>query len=335
MAEVASGEHAHHGPKHDYNLVDPSPWPFVGSMSALALTAGAVMWMHGSTFGGLLMTAGFLAVLFTMFVWFRDVIRESVRGDYSERVASMLRIGMVLFIASEVLFFFGFFWAFFWGALVPPELIRTTWPPEGVHNLPTWGIPFFNTLILLLSGCTITWAHHALREGDKPTTFKALALTVALGVTLPRLSGLRVCRAGPRGAAYRARHLRLGLLHGHGLPRLPRAGRHHLPHRLHHARLVRCFEDGAACRLRGCRLVLALRRRGLALPLRLGLLVGWQPVVDLRGGSVGAASGKGDSSAVPHRHRSRRTLPRLRSGTPVCGLSPGGRALRGLRCRSA
>jgi cytochrome c oxidase subunit III len=185
MAQVASGEHAHedahHGPKHDYYLVDPSPWPFVGSMSALALTLGAVMWFHGSAFGGILMTGGFLAVLFTMFVWFRDVLRESMRGEYSEKVASMLRIGMLLFIASEVLFFFGFFWAFFWGALVPPDLVHTTWPPEGVH-LPTWQIPFLNTLILLLSGCTITWAHHALREGDTATTFKALALTVGLGV---------------------------------------------------------------------------------------------------------------------------------------------------------
>jgi cytochrome c oxidase subunit 3 len=187
MAEVAGGEHAHHaqhghGPKHDYNLVDPSPWPIVGSFSALALTLGAVMWMHGSAIGGFVMTAGFLAVLTTMFVWFRDVLRESLRGDYSEKVASMLRIGMVLFIASEVLFFFAFFWAFFWGALVPPELVTTYWPPEGVHALPTWQIPFLNTLILLLSGCTITWAHHALREGDISTTFKGLALTVMLGI---------------------------------------------------------------------------------------------------------------------------------------------------------
>jgi cytochrome c oxidase subunit 3 len=191
MADAAhAGEHAHPGshggghgtPGHPYYLVDPSPWPFVGSMSALALTAGAVMWFHGSSLGGVLMLGGFVAVLYTMFVWFRDVIRESVRGDYSEKVASMLRIGMLLFIASEVLFFFGFFWAFFWGALVPPDLVHTTWPPEGVHALPTWQIPFLNTLILLLSGCTITWAHHALREGDKATTFKALAITVTLGV---------------------------------------------------------------------------------------------------------------------------------------------------------
>lgn len=189
MAQVIGGDHAQegaqheaHGPKHDYNLVEPSPWPFVGSMSALALTLGAVMWFHGSGFGGVLMLGGFLAVLYTMFVWFRDVLRESGRGDYSEKVASMLRIGMLLFITSEVFFFFAFFWAFFWGALVPPDLVTVQWPPEGVHALPTWQIPFLNTLILLLSGCTITWAHHALREGDKATTFKALAITVALGV---------------------------------------------------------------------------------------------------------------------------------------------------------
>lgn len=184
MAEATAHAHGdgHGKPNHPYYLVDPSPWPFVGSMAALALTAGAVMWMHGSAVGGFLSLAGFAGVLFTMFVWWRDVLKESYRGDYSDKVASMLRIGMVLFIASEVLFFFGFFWAFFWGALVPPDLVTTTWPPEGVHALPTWGIPFLNTMILLLSGTTITWAHHALREGDKPTTFKALAITVALGV---------------------------------------------------------------------------------------------------------------------------------------------------------
>jgi len=171
-----------HEQKHDYYLVDPSPWPIVGSIAAFCLTLGAALWMHGRAPGGTLMLLGFVGVIFTMFVWWRDVLREAIRGDYSDVVAKMLRIGMVLFIASEVLFFVAWFWAFFWGALVPPETVAATWPPEGVEPVPAWSIPFLNTMILLLSGTTVTWAHHALREGDQQTCFKALALTCALGI---------------------------------------------------------------------------------------------------------------------------------------------------------
>lgn len=174
--------HAAHEQKHDYYLVDPSPWPVVGSIAAFFLTLGAALWMHDRAPGGILMTLGFLGVLYTMFVWWRDVLKEAIRGDYSDVVAKMLRIGMVLFIASEVLFFVAWFWAFFWGALVPPETVSTTWPPEGIEPVPAWSIPFLNTMILLLSGTTVTWAHHALREGDQHTCFKALVLTCALGI---------------------------------------------------------------------------------------------------------------------------------------------------------
>ena len=97
-------------------------------------------------------------------------------------VSKGLRIGMALFIASEVFFFFAFFWAFFWGALNPPMTIATSWPPEGIEPVPTWGIPFLNTLILLLSGATVTWAHHAVKENDQQTAFKALVITVCLGL---------------------------------------------------------------------------------------------------------------------------------------------------------
>lgn len=180
MAE-AHATHDDHAPKHDYYLVDPSPWPFVGAVAAFFLTIGAAMWMHGVKPGGIIMTAGFLGVLYTMFVWWRDVLKEAIRGDYSEPVAGMLRVGMVLFITSEVLFFVAWFWAFFWGALLPPDTMAASWPPEGIEPIPAFGIPFLNTLILLLSGTTVTWAHHALREGDQQTCFKALVLTCLLG----------------------------------------------------------------------------------------------------------------------------------------------------------
>jgi cytochrome c oxidase subunit 3 len=182
-APTAAAEHVHHGPNHPYHLVDPSPWPVVGSFSALFLTLGAVLWMHGATIGPWVMILGLLGVLYTMARWWGDVLRESARGDHTAVVSTGLRIGMALFIASEVLFFFAFFWAFFWGALYPPQLVATSWPPEGVQPVPAFDIPFLNTMILLLSGLTVTWAHHAIRENDQQTAFKALLVTVLLGLT--------------------------------------------------------------------------------------------------------------------------------------------------------
>jgi cytochrome c oxidase subunit 3 len=182
-ADVADhGDHAHHRPKHDYHLVDPSPWPLIGSIAAFLLTGGGVMWMHGAALGPWVTILGFLGVAFVMVRWWRDVLRESLRGDHSLVVSRGLRVGMVLFITSEVFFFFAFFWAFFWGALVPPQTVAVSWPPEGVQPVPAFDIPFLNTMILLLSGATVTWAHQAIKENDQQTGFKALLLTVALGV---------------------------------------------------------------------------------------------------------------------------------------------------------
>jgi cytochrome c oxidase subunit 3 len=172
----------HETPQHDYHLVNPSPWPFVGSMAALLLTGGGVMWMHEAAIGRWVTLLGFVGVLATMFFWWRDVLTESYAGDHKPVVSRGLRFGMVLFITSEVFFFFAFFWAFFWSAIYPPELVATNWPPEGVKPVATFGIPFLNTLILLLSGTTVTWAHHAIRENDRETAFKALLITCGLGI---------------------------------------------------------------------------------------------------------------------------------------------------------
>ncbi len=184
QAQPAQHEAApvHHGPSHPYHLVDPSPWPLIASFSALLLTGGGVMWMHASAIGPWVTLLGFAGVIYVMFRWWGDVLRESRSGAHSSVVSQGLRLGMVLFIASEVLFFFAFFWAYFWGALVPPETVAAPWPPPDVQPVETWSIPFLNTLLLLLSGATVTWAHHAVKENDQRTAFKALLLTVALGV---------------------------------------------------------------------------------------------------------------------------------------------------------
>ncbi|MEO1192601.1 MAG: cytochrome c oxidase subunit 3 [Pseudomonadota bacterium] len=175
--------------KHPYHLVEPSVWPFVGSMAGGIITFGGVMWMHGYEYWSFFL--GAILVIATMVFWWRDVIRESVVEKLHTPVVQIgLRYGMLLFITSEVMFFAAFFWAFFDPALFPDEAIQATrvevlggvWPPEGVVTFDPFGVPLLNTLILLLSGCTLTWAHHALLVGDRETMIKGLALTVALGV---------------------------------------------------------------------------------------------------------------------------------------------------------
>ena len=171
-----------HGPKHQYHLVDPSPWPLVGSLCAGTLATGAVLYMHN--YGATLMIIGFVAVLAMMAMWWRDVIKEATfQGHHSPIVQIGLRYGMALFIASEVMFFAAFFWAFFDASLFPKAATGGIWPPKGVHPFDAFELPFLNTMILLLSGTTVTWAHHALIEGDRKGMLWGLALTILLGLS--------------------------------------------------------------------------------------------------------------------------------------------------------
>src|SRR6516165_9258582 len=164
--------------KHPYHLVDPSPWPIVGAVAAGVLTGGTVAWLHGGP--GWIWPLGILLILATMFFWWRDVIIEATfRGYHTPIVQIGLRYGMALFIASEVMFFSAFFWAFFASSLFP---VGGVWPPKTVHPFNPFEFPFLNTLILLLSGTTVTWAHHSLIEGDRNGLLRGLALTVFLGI---------------------------------------------------------------------------------------------------------------------------------------------------------
>jgi cytochrome c oxidase subunit 3 len=183
-ADASSHEaHGHHEVHHDYHLVDPSPWPAFGSLSAIVLVTGGLFYMKDVAAWPYVMLLGLAGVITTMAGWWRDVVKESLHGDHKAVVARGLRVGMVLFITSEVFFFFAFFWAYFWGAINHPEAVEGyRWLPEGAHPVPAWDIPFLNTLILLLSGVTVTWAHHEVREGNNAAASKALLLTVVLGV---------------------------------------------------------------------------------------------------------------------------------------------------------
>ncbi|MDR4308518.1 cytochrome c oxidase subunit 3 [Chelatococcus sambhunathii] len=177
-----------HAKNHDYHLVDPSPWPFIGSVAAFVLAVGAVMYMKGGA--PWVALAGFAGVLYTMIAWWSDVIKEANRGDHTRVVAIHLRYGMILFIASEVMFFVAWFWAYFDVALFPNEIHqfqRTevtggVWPPKGIETFDPWHLPLLNTLILLTSGTTVTWAHHALIHNDRKGLKQALWLTIILGV---------------------------------------------------------------------------------------------------------------------------------------------------------
>ena len=169
---------------HDYHLVDPDPWPLIGSISALFLFGGAVMWMHDNRYGPFVTIAGALAVLVTMANRWSNTIREAHQGHHTPVVQLHLRYGMILFIASEVMFFLAWFWAYFDASLFPSaaEAIGGQWPPKGQEVLDPFGFPLLNTLILLCSGTTVTWAHHSLIHGDREGLKLGLLLTVLLGI---------------------------------------------------------------------------------------------------------------------------------------------------------
>jgi len=178
---ASATEYDYHGHKHPYHLVDPSAWPFIGSIAAFVMAVGAVLYMHAEI--GWVLILGFLGVLGTMAGWFWEVIKEAeYRGFHNPVVQVGMRFGMALFIASEVMFFVAWFWAYFNAALFPSEQIGAQWPPPGIQTFDTWDLPFLNTLILLMSGITVTWAHHALREGDRKHFLQGLGLTIGLGI---------------------------------------------------------------------------------------------------------------------------------------------------------
>ena len=169
--------------RHTFHLVDQSPWPLVGSISALTLTNGAVLYFHSFKTGGFTLVLGFVMVLYTMFVWWRDVIREGTfEGHHTKVVQKGLRYGMILFIVSEVMFFFAFFWAFFASSLAPTVEIGSIWPPEGIHPFNPWDVPLLNTIILLSSGATVTWAHHAIITGLRYEGIYGLIATIFLAL---------------------------------------------------------------------------------------------------------------------------------------------------------
>ncbi len=190
-----------HAKHHDYHIIDPSPWPFIGSIGAFVMLFGLVGFMRGSAgnqfvvfgldlAGPWLFFLGLAIVLYVMFAWWSDTIKEGREGAHTRVVSLHLRYGMIMFIASEVMFFAAWFWAFFDASLFPGEAVQPMraevlggqWPPVGIDVLDPLHLPLFNTITLLLSGTTVTWAHHALLHNDRKGLVWGLALTIILGV---------------------------------------------------------------------------------------------------------------------------------------------------------
>ena len=190
-----------HNVNHDYHIIDPSPWPLIGAIGGLLTAIGGVAfmrWIDGREFivGSMdlanpwLLFVGLLVVIYTMFAWWSDTVKEAHSGHHTRVVSMHLRYGMLLFIASEVMFFVAWFWAFFDASLYAGEAQQVArseftggmWPPQGIEVLDPLHLPLFNTIILLLSGTTVTWAHHALLYNERGMLKLMLALTVALGI---------------------------------------------------------------------------------------------------------------------------------------------------------
>jgi cytochrome c oxidase subunit 3 len=174
--------------RHPFHLVDPSPNPLIASMGALGLTFGGVMFLHNFSGGWTLFCLGFLTVLFSMFVWWRDIVREGTfEGQHTFAVQQGLRQGVLLFIVSEIMFFFAFFWAFFDSCIKPSFMLGGVWCPDGLEILSPWGVPLLNTVILLTSGATVTWAHHSIVAGDKSGSQQGLFFTILLAIVFTAL----------------------------------------------------------------------------------------------------------------------------------------------------
>nr|APX40725.1 cytochrome c oxidase subunit 3 [Longitarsus rutilus] len=179
---------------HPFHLVDMSPWPLLGAFGAMTTMLGLIKWFH--LYNNNLLLISFTITTLIMYQWWRDIIRESTfQGLHTWKVSKGLRWGMILFITSEIFFFISFFWAFFHSSLSPSIEIGLEWPPKGITTFNPIEIPLLNTLILLTSGLTVTWAHHSLMENNYLQSLQSLLLTVILGIYFSMLQGYEYMEA--------------------------------------------------------------------------------------------------------------------------------------------
>jgi len=172
-----------------FHLVKPSPWPFVVSLFIFNTLIYITIQMHYSYSKACsIFLLSFFFFIWALFSWWYDVVIESTfGGHFTSKVRSGITLGFILFIASEVMFFFSFFWAFFHSSLSPVFNIGGIWPPMGIDIISPWGVPLLNTLILLTSGITVTKAHHALLKNQSKTVVINLDFTLILALLFTKL----------------------------------------------------------------------------------------------------------------------------------------------------
>jgi len=176
---------------HPFHLVSPSPWPLFTSISLLNLTTALVLNMHGFNNSGIFLATGLLCVILSMSLWFRDVISEGTYlGNHTLAVQKGLNMGVVLFIVSEGLFFLGIFWAYFHSSLSPTVELGAHWPPMGIEAINPFELPALNTVLLLSSGVTVTYAHHSLIQGNRSGALYGTALTIVLALVFTAFQGV-------------------------------------------------------------------------------------------------------------------------------------------------
>lgn len=186
----------HYGTTHSYHLVDPSPWPLLGALGGLSVTIGGVLYMHKFEGGWTVFLSGLIILIYTIIFWWQDVIREATfESLHSSLVQKSLRLAMLLFIISEVMFFLAFFWGFFYSSMSPVHSIGSIWPPKYIVLLSCYTVPLTNTVFLLSSGVTITWAHHAILIKSKKHTILGLILTLVFAISFSFLQCLEYLSA--------------------------------------------------------------------------------------------------------------------------------------------
>lgn len=183
--------------RHNFHLVDRSRWPLITGIGALNLTFGGVLFFHRYYVGQWLMALGFFIVLFSAIFWFRDIIREGTyQGHHTKGVKTSLKMGMILFIVSEIMFFLSFFWAYFHSFWSRTVELGLEWAPIGINQLDPWAIRLLNTVILLSSGVTITWSHHAFQSNNFNQALNSLGLTIILAIIFTGWQGFEYTNAG-------------------------------------------------------------------------------------------------------------------------------------------
>lgn len=176
---------------HPFHLVSPSPWPLFTCISLLTLTTSGVLTMHGFSNSEYWLPCALICLVSSMAFWFRDIISEGTYlGNHTLAVQKGLNMGVILFIVSEVMFFLAIFWAFFHSALTPTVELGSQWPPMGIDPVNPFELPLLNTVILLSSGATITYAHHSLIKGQREGALYGSIITVILAAIFTVFQGI-------------------------------------------------------------------------------------------------------------------------------------------------